>query len=59
MDDIDFFKESPEMERRRVDFERRCLTTYHTLNRIAEIDEYCRSLLMSVGFYVYDGAYRK
>lgn len=29
------------------------------MNRSPEPDEYCRKLLMSVGFYVFNGAYRK
>lgn len=41
-----------------MEFERfRCYSTYFSLNRAPEPDDYCRKLLMSVGFYVFNGAY--
>lgn len=59
-EDIPFFTGTPENDRRKMEFERfRCASTYHTLNRPPEPNEYCRKLLMSVGFYVFDGAYGK
>ena len=58
-EDIAFFHGSPENERRRLEFERyHCLSAYYSLHRVAEPDEICRPLLTSVGFYVFNGAFR-